>query len=681
MHLLLRRASMLVAFAGVAIPVAADTQSVQPNGASLFSPDRAPEIVIKVGVRRLVLVPHHSSGASDIVVVSAATLDKQNNTSLSKVIEANVAGAAASSSGQFHIRGSHGQYTYYLDGAPLPESISGSFSNLIDPKNIETLRVYTGGFPAKYGDNLAAVFDVTAKAGNVGRPIGTFSQSGGGFETYETTLQLGGGVGNFTYFLSAVSGSTDRQLDPVTPDPIHDSGSDQALFGKFDLITGHSQKLVLDTGYTEGRYQIPTTEQQQTQVNPSTEQPDPVHDTQQDGGSFGNLIWISNSPRSTSAVALYTHNSVLKFNGSPGDLVGPATPSSPLVSTFENRTSTYYGLRIDETNQVDRRNNVGYGVDASTLMGHEEFLLLSTTDGVTIQSAAEDQNISGNDRSAYIQDDWTPGRWLINYGLRGDIHKEVITTSQISPRLNTAYTVGRNDKVHFYYDRLFQPAAVEDVRSLAGAAAIPVQPERDDFYETGWEHDQHGTTYGIAYYYKTEKNVIDDTVVGNSFLTAPFNVVRGYARGVELTTDGTIGSDISYYINYARSWAKSDGAISGGLFSIGQPPSWFYDDHDQTNTATVGVDYEHKERFVDLNGEYGSGFPYGQDAAGNVNFIRVEPHFILDADFGAKVHRNTITLTVTNLLNHHYIIKQASQFTDLEYGQGRTFAVKWAMSY
>ena len=124
-----------------------DTSTAAPRPKSdIFNPDRAPEIVIHVGARRIALTRH----SGDSTTLTAKAIEKKaNSSSFSNIIASSVPGAAQSSSGELHIRGSHGQYTYYLDGAPLPSSISGSFSDLIDPKNIETLHVYTGGFPAR----------------------------------------------------------------------------------------------------------------------------------------------------------------------------------------------------------------------------------------------------------------------------------------------------------------------------------------------------------------------------------------------------------------------------------------------------------------------------------------------------------------------------------------------------
>ncbi len=97
----------------------------------------------------------------------------------------------------------------------------------------------------------------------------------------------------------------------------------------------------------------------------------------------------------------------------------------------------------------------------------------------------DSRHLSGGDKSAYVQDDWTTGRTLIDYGARFDVHQADVTTSQLSPRLNVTYTAGPN-KFHAYYDRLFQPIAVEDVIQLgiAGRRSRHFQPERDDFFRS-----------------------------------------------------------------------------------------------------------------------------------------------------------------------------------------------------
>jgi len=331
--------------------------------------------------------------------------------------------------------------------------------------------------------------------------------------------------------------------------------------------------------------------------------------------------------------------------------------------------------------QAGRAHKIGLGLDADTVSGRQFF----NSYGPAQDAILDDRHLSGGDKSAYVQDDWTTGRTLIDYGVRYDVHQADVTTSQVSPRLNITYTAGQN-KFHAYYDRLFQPIAVEDVIKLgiAGATAT-FQPERDDFFETGYTRQLGGTTLSLDGYYRAEKNTIDDQPYGSTQIAIPFNLAKGYTRGLEIALDGPLSRTVSYYANYARSWAKSAGPVSGGLLGSA-PSSYFYDDHDQTHSASFGLAYQGRGTFATLDGEYGSGFPFGEidTAQGSpigLNFLRVPVHTILNASVGTQIGHSQVALTVGNLLNHGYVIKQAGPFTDTEWGQGRTYGVKWTQNF
>ena len=650
-----------------------------PNS-NIFDPNRAPIIVVHIGAHRLILVPRSVGGAQ---VIHLNANDTKTDRDFSHLITSTIAGAASAPSGEFHVRGSHGQYTYYLDGAPLPESVSGSFSDLIDPKNIETLRVLTGGFPAQYGENLAAVFDVSARAGQPGRPRGFAEQLLSGYRTSESTVQFGGGTPRFQYYISGVRNFTNRRLDPVTQDPMHDAGADSVAFGKFDYEVGPSDRIILDTARTDSYLQLPNEELQQAAGRDVTQRED---------GDFANLIWRHTQGLNGVTTALYTHQSRLRYTGDPAvDLAGATaasadggTPANLPSSAFENRYANYIGLRTDAATRVAARHKVGYGFDISTVTGAENFTLMNATDngdGTTgVQTIQDEHALSGGDRSVYLQDDWTPGRTLINYGARYDIHKTDTNTSQLSPRLNMTYTLNGRDKVHAYYDRLFQPAPIEDIRRL-DPNAVAFKPERDNFYEVGYAHENGGITTTLSGYYKTEQDVIDENIIAGTQIREPFNVQKGYVRGLEVALDGSLTRELSFYANYARSWARAAGDFTGGLAPAGAPPGYFYDDHDQTHTASAGLAYAKRGQTVSLDGEYGSGFPYGQSDAGLPNFYRVPAHFIFNLELGTQIGRGRFALSALNVLNHGYVIKQASQFSDREWGQGRTLGVKWTQNF
>jgi len=694
-----RRALALAAITLAGLPRAAHSQTASeantvppsvPNS-NIFDPKTAPLIVVHIELHRLALVPRSSGSATSLG--AGAIENKPNNTSLSSIIASSVAGAAAAPSGEIHIRGSHGQYSYYLDGAPLPSNVSGSFSDLINPKDIETLRVYTGGFPAEYGGQLAAIFDVTAKAGH-GPPSGFLQQIGQSYSAYQTTAQYGGGSSNFSYFVSGIRDSTNFRLSPLTETPLHNDGLENVGFGKFDLNSSKTDRITLDMGTSGATLQVPNDEERQAVGQ---------NDIQKENGGFANLIFRRVTGPNLLRVAFYSHDSQLRYFGSPQDLLPDpgSTYTSGLTTTAENQKATTLGLRTDYTAQEGQSHKIQIGFDADTVSGHQFFNSFGVPQSDPTQdqpTILDDRHIAGGDKSVYAQDDWTTGRLLINYGARYDVHQADITTSQLSPRLNLAYTVGK-EKFHAYYDRLFQPVAVEDVIRLNTTAAAfqPFQPERDDFFETGWQHTQGGTNLSLDAYYRAEKNTIDDQVFGATQIDIPVNFAKGYTRGVEFSLDGPLTKTVSYYANYARSWAKGAGPIIGGLLGEA-PPGYFNDDHDQTHTASFGVSYSARGSFATLDGEYGSGFPYGEidrtnasgapilDAQGNpfptaINYIRVPPHTILNVGVGTTFGSLQVALTVDNLVNHAYVIKQAGPFSDVEWGQGRTYGVKLTQNF
>ncbi len=658
----------------VPVPTPGTAQAAPPAPASAASQlADAPVIVVRIGVRRIALVPRPSG--SSTTISAAAIENKANSQSLSAVVASSVPGVAAAPSGEIHIRGSHGQYSYYLDGAPLPTNVSGSFTDLINPKDIESLRIYTGGFPAQYGGQLAAIFDVTAKAGHAGGAGGFVQQIAQSYSNYETTAQYGGTGGRVSYFLSGIRSSSNFRLSPLTQTPLHDDGLENVGFGKFDYQSGPSDRITLDTADTGAAIQVPNNQQRQALGQ---------NDVQKEDGRFANLIWRHLSGADTFRVALYSHTSQLRYLGDPvHDLLADpgSTDVSGQTTTTENQKASYVGLRTDYTLQAGRAHRIGLGLDADTVSGRQFF----NSYGPAQDAILDSRHLSGGDKSVYVQDDWTTGRTLIDYGVRYDVHQADATTSQVSPRLNLTYTAGQN-KFHAYYDRLFQPIAVEDVINLGVKGATTIfQPERDDFFETGYTRQLGGTTLSLDGYYRAEKNINDTQVYGNTQIAIPFNLAKGYTRGLEIALDGPLTRTVSYYANYARAWSKAAGPVSGGLLGAA-PSSYFSVDHDQTHSASFGLAYQKQGTFATLDGEYGSGFPFGEidDAQGSpvtLNYLRVPAHTILNGSVGTQLGHSQIALVVGNLLNHGYVIKQAGPFTDTEWGQGRTYGVKWTQNF
>ncbi len=131
--------------------------------------------------------------AVQIVAPAAVTVDtrsgdqvfKQNDfhgaptLTTSQILQESIAGAARAPTGEVHIRGQHAEYTYYIDGVPVPPGISGSLNELFDPQVVNQINFQTGGWDAEYGGRQSAIVNVATKIPSGGFH-GSFSGYGGG---------------------------------------------------------------------------------------------------------------------------------------------------------------------------------------------------------------------------------------------------------------------------------------------------------------------------------------------------------------------------------------------------------------------------------------------------------------------------------------------------------------------
>jgi hypothetical protein len=79
---------------------------------------------------------------------------------MTQLVQENLMGAARAPTGEVHIRGQHGEYTFYLDGAPIPLGVFGGLNEVVDPHVIDRATFVDGGWPAEYGGQIAAVIDM-----------------------------------------------------------------------------------------------------------------------------------------------------------------------------------------------------------------------------------------------------------------------------------------------------------------------------------------------------------------------------------------------------------------------------------------------------------------------------------------------------------------------------------------
>src|SRR5262249_43583893 len=178
---------------------------------------------------------------------------KQNNyhgaptQTTSQIVQQSIAGAARAPTGEVHIRGQHAEYTYYIDGVPVPPGISGSLNEVFTPDVVNEISFQTGGWDAEYGNKNAAIVNVTTKIPSGGFHMSASSYAGaydrsttlGPASFNGQTLSMSTNSGPWGLYISGSRQSSDMRLEPLVFDEagkkivnFHNSGTDGFGFGK-----------------------------------------------------------------------------------------------------------------------------------------------------------------------------------------------------------------------------------------------------------------------------------------------------------------------------------------------------------------------------------------------------------------------------------------------------------------
>jgi hypothetical protein len=190
----------------------------------------------------------------------------------SQILQQSIAGAARAPTGEVHIRGQHAEYTYYIDGVPVPPGISGSLNELFDPQVVNQINFQTGGWDAEYGGRNAAVVNVTTKIpsggfhGSVSSYLGAF-QSGttnGPTGFNGQSVSASGNSGKWGMFFSGARQFSDMRLEPVIFDTtgskiinFHNNGTDYFGFGKIQYTPSANDVFSLELNSSQTNFAVP----------------------------------------------------------------------------------------------------------------------------------------------------------------------------------------------------------------------------------------------------------------------------------------------------------------------------------------------------------------------------------------------------------------------------------------
>jgi len=575
-------------------------------------------------------------------------------------------------------RGFHG-ISYEIDGVPIPATTSSSFAEVLDPRNIGSLEIYTGSFPAEFGGSrMGGVVNILTK-----RPAsngGDIVLTGGNYASGATQVSDLFGGESLKGYVSLNFLRTDRGLDTPTPNPpVHDAASSSNEFLRLAYNPDPRDSWAIHFANQFSTFQIPIN----TSASSTSFAPPGTDDNQYEYNRYANIIFnrLSADDQGYLEIAPWYNRTQVKFLNDPANDLASASAAS----AFQDRLGTYYGLTTAWF-RSDPKDNFKTGLTYYTEDFSSVFNIQFINSAMMLQRFDDNVTQTGTNFGIYAEDKRILSPvFTTNVGLRYDRSTGFTSGNQVSPRFELdALTRNPKDTVHFYYGRLYAAPALEDTRRSAvvvsGGAGVPVydlKPETDSIYEFGFAHQMTPLArWYVNAWARTVANVLDTTQIGSTPIFTVFNSTTGQAQGVELSISGQqMANGDSYYLSYGLSQSLASG-ISGGTFlfspaALQGANGFALEDHDQSNTLNAGYTFRFgadRSMFASLQTVYGSGFPVlFENGPG-----RLPAHWELNASYGRFASRGRLgyQIQATNLTNNQYLIKLNNGFNTTQYARG-----------
>src|SRR5665213_1208170 len=539
--------------------------------------------------------------------------------------------------------GFHG-LSYELDGAPLPQSTSSNFAQLIDPRNAQAVEIFTGAFPAEFGGSRQGAIVNVLSGGTEAGAGGALTLGAGENGSSDARLVQHFSSGRAQFSLALNTQRTDRGLDTPAHAAQHDASASSDQFLRIALPMGERDLLAADFSSQYASFQIPVN----TAFSPSSPfvSVPGTDDVQREYDRFASLSFTHTSKDGNGYVRVvpWLRSNRVAYDGdlnrdvqatvTAGD--GTVTPQNGLR---QDRIAAYAGVRASAFRASDHH-ALKFGID----LQRED---LSSNALIRIPGSpdfVDDATARGTQTGAYVEDKWTPtSRLAINAGLRYDHSTGYTGGTQLSPRLEINDEIARGTVLHAYVGRLYAAPSLEDVRRDAivtqttfnAAPVYDLRPERDTYVEIGLElRLDSSAPHADAGVSLTLQRAEAAGVSGGTFLFAP-----GDAGDLTLQPE-----------DHDQRWAANV----------------FYTQH-------FGRDLR---SFATLQTEYGTGFPVEFESGEG----RLPAHWILDASLGRSADRAAkrlgYTLSVENLLDHRYVIKVNNGFNTTQWNGPRRFVLR-----
>ncbi|MDA3891580.1 MAG: TonB-dependent receptor plug domain-containing protein [Salinivirgaceae bacterium] len=416
--------------------------------------------------------------------------------------------------------GSPDQNLFLLDDIPLYNvSHIGGFLSTFDPNAISDVKLYKGGFPARYGGRLSSVVDLRMKDGNKQKVSGEVSVG-----TLATKFSLEGPIKNDTssYFISARRCNADLVTRPLSL--LDSKGEAMAgytfydLYGKYNKILKNNDRVFLS--FYAGSDKI------FLRVNDKAKSTESRSDKLNNNIRWGNVM----------ASLRYSHqfspkvfsNTVFAYTQYQYKTTVKSKSTEPGSNDYTNFSSILFNSGV---NDITLKENIDLYVSDKHKFKIGFVSIIHFFDpGSSHYSgkyAITDANkVAGNSKmnafetNAYVEDEWyISNRLSSNIGIRfSNYLVQERSFLSLQPRININYLFHKNFSAKASYVEMNQNVHLV---SSSGAGlpsdiwlpATPyLEPEKSRQLTIGFAHTSASKTpivFSLEAYYKTMNHLIE----------------------------------------------------------------------------------------------------------------------------------------------------------------------------
>ena len=599
----------------------------------------------------------------DKAIVDRLPLESASS-SLSSAVTLATPGVAADSNGFFHGMGDHAENSFSLDGQPITDQQSKTFSNQVPLDAVQSIEVISGAPPAEYGEKASLVINLTTRSGQgVKQPTGDITASYGSFGTANVGVNFAYGGDKWGNFISANGLNSGRFLDPPEFAVMHAKGNEENLFDRVDYQISTGDSVHLNFGYTRSWFQNPNSFDAQNAtawkglVDPSFTTgvgPDgrPVGPSDQ-RAQIKTFNIAPSWTRLMSASTVLTLGGFVRrdqYNYYPSDNpFADLQPDLQSQTVGQDRKLTNGGARAI-LSYVKGIHNVKAGVvyQQTFLDEHDTLGIVDPTFNDPASSSYNpvlapydltrggrlfvfDGHTDVKLLSLYVQDAITKGNWALNVGLRGDFYNGLSTHKEAQPRIGIAYNIKRSNTVlRASYARVLETPFNENLvlsstgcanqvlSPLLGCNGVGVTP-----FLPGWRNEFHVgfqqafgkyVVFSGEYIWKYTHNGYDFSILGSTPITFPIewhnSKIPGYAGRVSVPNFHgfsalmVFSSVASRFFQPQLGGAGATPSAAGGVFRI---------DHDEKFNQTTHIQYQPWQRgpWLGFNWRYDGGLVAG----------------------------------------------------------------------